>query len=121
MGDLSGNNIVEFLKRCIIKLSVESGKTNKAIFNQFDNNGNGTLEPNEIWEWFSRLAPGGLLTTIDFRTLILPQLYGLSATDVFTPEAISRLHLHYEAFETWVLGAELLQEESTTRMSAPLK
>jgi hypothetical protein len=107
MGDLGGSNIVEFLKRSIIKLSVESGKSYNAIFKQFDNNNNGTLEPNEIWEWFTRLAPGGLLTTVDFRALILPQLYGLLPSDMFTPEAIARLHLHYEKFEKWVLEADV--------------
>ena len=65
------------------------------------------LEPNEVWEWFTRLAPDGMLTTNDFRTKILPQLYDLDPHEPYTPECISRLHLPYRGFEEWIKGAKV--------------
>ena len=59
-------------------------------------------------------APNGMLTTSDFRTLILPQLFDLKSSDVYTPEAISRLRLDYTRFENWVMGADLLKEEHSS-------
>ena len=111
LSDLNGKNVIEFIKRSIIKLSVESGKKYLSICALFDSNKNGTLEPNEIWHWFNKLAPDGLLTPIDFRTLVIPQLFGLKSTDVYSPEAIARLSLSYDKFVEWVMDAEVLKEE----------
>ena len=105
--ELRGKDIVEFLKRSIINLGVESGKSYRTIFDQFDNNKNGMLEPNEVWEWFTRLAPDDILTTKDFRTKILSQLYGLEPNEPYTPECVSRLHLSYNDFEKWVKSAHV--------------
>jgi hypothetical protein len=108
--ELKGKDIVEFLKRSIINLGVESGKSYRTIFNTFDNNKNGMLEPNEVWEWFTRLAPDGMLSTDDFRTKILSQLYGLRPNEPYTPECVSRLHLSYKEFEKWVTSANVSLE-----------
>lgn len=111
LSDLNGKNVIEFIKRSIIKMSVESGKKYLSICALFDSNKNGTLEPNEIWHWFNKLAPDGLLTPIDFRTLVIPQLFGLKSTDIYSPEAIARLSLSYDKFVEWVMDAEVLKEE----------
>ena len=105
--ELKGKDIAEFIKRSVINLCVESGKSYRTIFQQFDSNRNGTLEPNEIWEWFSRLAPDGLLSTMDFRKKILSQLYGLDPNEPYTPECVARLHLPFADFEKWIKSAKV--------------
>ena len=113
LSDLNGKNIVEFIKRQLINLSVDSGKSFLTICSRFDDNKNGSLEPDEIWHHFQKLVPG-LLTPVDFRTLIIPQLYGLKSTDIYTPEAIARLRLDYNAFIEWVMDAEILKEKRSS-------
>lgn len=118
IGD-AANDIVEFVKKQILNMSIESGKQLRAIFDQFDMDKNGTVEPNELWQWCQRIAPDGMLTPADFRRKFVSELYGIDPHIGHTPEQIARLPLFFDKFEAWVKSSKQLQNDFSTIPSPP--
>jgi Ca2+-binding EF-hand superfamily protein len=117
---LGNHTPASWIKRTIIEMAMESGKDLKFIFQQFDLDRNGTLEPHEIWRVFQQILPEGLGGT-EFNQIILRDLYGIDRVEkrkALTQSQLMKLRVDFETFEDFVMSSDALvrtQKEHTVK------
>jgi Ca2+-binding EF-hand superfamily protein len=104
------NSPSAWIKRAIVNMAMESGTDLKYIFQKFDLDRNGTLEPHEIWHHFQQILPEGLGPR-EFNKIILAELYGIDSAEKrhkLSGGDLARLRVDYEAFEDFVMSSKSL-------------